>query len=122
LQNTIIQKYKQDEQILKLDLLQMLKVNQLMNSFEKQVEDLTDDISEFWHDLYQEREKSNLYQNGLKITKAIDEVRDLYYDIEKNMKDRVDSKLYLIMSAFYKFVIFKGKESYDEIIKIKLAT
>jgi hypothetical protein len=62
----------------------------------------------------------NYYEDGLKISNGIDHLRRIYYEAEKN-DNKLEIRLYLQMASFYKLVLFKSNECFDEIQKCKSA-
>ena len=54
---------------------------------------------------------------GIEIAKQIDQVKDTYGVAVKHAANGSEQKIYLLMGAFYKLVLFKTKESQDELIK-----
>ncbi|CDW74452.1 UNKNOWN [Stylonychia lemnae] len=104
-----------------IDLFQMVKLNQLYSKLSLRFEITSDALLQFWQNLYSSRNQVNLYLEGEVITNEIDEIKNIYDEIKELAQDKNDFKLYLLMASFFKFILFKNKEAYDELVLYKLA-
>eukprot|EP00347_Sterkiella_histriomuscorum_P008271 403345719 len=104
-----------------LNLMQMVKINQLYSELQLKLEFTTEQIQNFWQNLYTERNSVNLYIDGCNISREIDDIKRIYDLILNNAVDKSECKLYLLMASFFKFVLFKNKEAYDELVNYKQA-
>lgn len=71
----------------------------------------------FWTTLLHEKEIHKIYDMGLSISEGLSQLNSTYQQIEAKQGEKKEIKLYINMSAFYKFVIFKNDEFIAEINK-----
>lgn len=79
----------------------------MLAKFENGLEHLTEDIMKFWTNLLNDKGGYTLYEKGLTISKQVNDVIELYEDIDRKQQERNEIKLYIQMAAFYKYLIFK---------------
>ncbi len=87
----------------------MLDVNQLLAQFDSRIENVTDEILDFWTNLLNVRETRQLFQKGIKVSQKIVDLQKLLQEIELKQSKK-ESKIYIQMAGFYKMVLFKTNE------------
>ena len=95
--------------MLQVDLQTMLDVNQLLAEFDSKMESVSEEILDFWQNLLNTKETVLLFQQGLRISRAVTSLQELLEELEGKQSNK-ESKIYLQMASFYKQVIFKSTE------------
>eukprot|EP00347_Sterkiella_histriomuscorum_P005723 403355517 len=95
----------------------MIDLNRLISKFEKKLEILAIAIHKFWKTLIQEKQSFEIYNKGLKISHRLNSLSDLYEDIQDKQGENKEIKVNILMSGFYKYVVFKPQECMQEIQK-----
>eukprot|EP00347_Sterkiella_histriomuscorum_P011126 403373661 len=105
------------EHIQKIDLEKVLDLNQLFANFENLLESISDDIYKYWQNLANNKDAMNIYEKGIQIASEINTLQQLHQDIELKQGEKKEIKLHVLMSAFYKYVVFKQNEYVVEMQK-----
>ncbi|CDW73414.1 pas pac sensor signal transduction histidine kinase [Stylonychia lemnae] len=114
----INEKYQKNSQVFNQNNLQkMLDLNQLISKFEKRLDIISTNIAKFWKTLIQEKESFSVYDKGLKISTKLNKLNELYEQIQVKQGEQKEIKVYVLMSGFFRYVIFKQQESQIEIQK-----
>ena len=77
-----------------MNLIDLLKVNQLLVEFDNTIERITGEILEFWENLVNSKESLHIFNQGLKISYQIQEMHQLLLEISENQSDS-ETKIYL---------------------------
>eukprot|EP00347_Sterkiella_histriomuscorum_P000115 403377120 len=88
-----------------------------VSKFERKLEILSLGIQKFWKTLIQEKQSFEIFQKGLKISQSLNSLSDLYDIIQEKQGENREIKVYILMSGFYKYVVFKPSECMQEIQK-----
>eukprot|EP00347_Sterkiella_histriomuscorum_P020345 403338165 len=113
-----LNEHNQKNQVLnQINLQNMLELNQLVSKFERKLEVLSLGIQKFWKTLIQEKQSFEIFQKGLKISQSLNSLSDLYDIIQEKQGENREIKVYILMSGFYKYVVFKPSECMQEIQK-----
>eukprot|EP00347_Sterkiella_histriomuscorum_P020578 403337267 len=118
---TVKTQQQEDSLLKQIDLQKMLDLNQLYAGFEQQLDRVSDSIYRFWNNLIHEKETTNIYQKGIQISEGIKNIYKLYQEIELKQGDRKEIKIFIMMGAFYKLVVFKNEEHILEMQKSRHA-
>ncbi|TNV87759.1 hypothetical protein FGO68_gene17348 [Halteria grandinella] len=103
-----------------VNLLGLLRVNQLLVEFDNQLERISNEILDFWENLVNSRETVQIFTQGIKISDYLKEVQTLLSEIQEKQSDS-ESKIYLQMAQFYGQVVFKSFESMQMLDKARIA-
>ncbi|CDW74974.1 pas pac sensor signal transduction histidine kinase [Stylonychia lemnae] len=105
------------EQLIKIDLENMLDLNQLFAQFEFILESLAENILKFWLNLSNEKDAMMIYDKGVQISADLNQLQRVHAEIESKQGEKKEIKINILMSAFYKYVVFKNNEYIQEMQK-----
>ena len=103
-----------------INLLDLLKVNQLLVEFDNTVERITGEILEFWENLVSSKETLQIFNQGIRISEQIKQVQKLLLEIQVNQSES-ETKIYLQMAQFFSQVVFKSYESIQMVDRARVA-